>query len=162
MTCPVPKGYEQLKDCFGDIESYIDNNGHLNLHWEFTQLSRVLLPFPIPLSWDKNRVVTSFRCHKKMKGIFRSVFQEIQDEGLKDYIKNFGGCYHFRTQRNLGSKLSTHSWGIAIDLNTDTNQQGTDGDMDESLIELFKKYGFVWGGDWDKKDPMHLQFCSDY
>ncbi len=78
-------------------------------------------------------------------------------------MASFGGCFAYRPQRT-GSKLSTHSWGIAIDLNPATNQQGSDGNMDPKLVEIFRCARFQWGGDWKGKarDPMHFQFCTGY
>ncbi len=57
----------------------------------------------------------------------------------------------------------THSSGIAIDLNPETNRTGTPGDMDPQIVAVFKQHGFKWGGDWlGRKDPMHFQYCSGY
>ena len=98
-----------------------------------------------------------------MTRVFASVFASIQEGGLNTRIKSFGGCFAFRPQET-GSKLSTHSWGIAIDLNPETNLQAAVGDMDAGLIEIFRQAGFEWGGDWQGKtrDPMHFQFCTGY
>ena len=102
-------------------------------------------------------------CHKRMVEVFASVFDLVQARGLGSKIVSFGGCFAFRQQRT-GTKLSTHSWGIAIDLNTVTNPQGSAGDMDAGVIEIFRVAGFEWGGDWPGKlrDGMHFQFCSGY
>ena len=63
-----------------------------------------------------------------------------------------------------GDEASAHAWGIAIDLNPETNQQGTAGNMDYAVITAFREAGFKWGGDWTGKscDPMHFQFCTGY
>jgi hypothetical protein len=94
---------------------------------------------------------------------FPEVFAAIEREGLKDEIRSFGGCYNFRSKRTSG-KLSTHSWGIAIDLNLETNAQGTSGGMNPDVVEIFRRFAFKWGGDWSgkSKDPMHFQFCTGY
>jgi hypothetical protein len=94
---------------------------------------------------------------------YPSVFEAIEEEGLRSMVKTFGGCFNFRSKRT-GNKLSTHCWGIAIDLNPETNQQGITGDMDPGIVEVFRRFGFKWGGDWvgKSKDPMHFQFCTGY
>ena len=86
-----------------------------------------------------------------------------ETEQLARAVRSFGGCFNFRAKRS-GSKLSTHAWGIAIDLNPETNAMGGRGDMDLGIVAAFKSAGFVWGGDWagKNKDPMHFQFCSGY
>ena len=121
------------------------------------------LPFPLPLSWDKSQRVTQIRCHKLLVPVFSNLFARIQSAGLQDKITSFGGCFAFRPQRT-GTKLSAHAWGIAIDLNPETNQQGTRGNMDPDIVELFREAKFEWGGDWHGKscDPMHFQFCTGY
>jgi hypothetical protein len=37
------------------------------------------------------------------------------------------------------------------------NQRGTAGEMDRSVVAIFKKWGFAWGGDWHYTDPMHFE-----
>lgn len=66
---------------------------------------------------------------------------------------------------------SDHSWATALDLNAPTNGMNRSGrgwaaqhaagrtDMPEWLPELWKAYGFDWGGDFaNRQDPMHMQF----
>ena len=98
-----------------------------------------------------------------MAGIFTEVFARLQSAGLQGKISSFGGCFSFRPQRT-GTELSAHAWGIAIDLNPESNQQGTGGNMDTGVIKIFRAAGFEWGGDWQGKvrDPMHFQFCTGY
>ena len=47
--------------------------------------------------------------------------------------------------------------GNAVDLNVSTNQLGTEGDMPPRIVEIFERWGFVWGGDWSRPDPMHFE-----
>jgi hypothetical protein len=81
---------------------------------------------------------------------------DIQKKGLKNELKTFDGCFCIRSKRGL-TELSMHSWGLAIDINASTNKLGTIGDMNKDIVEIFKKYGFSWGGDWKRKDPMHFE-----
>ncbi len=102
-------------------------------------------------------------CHKQLQPGFEEVLQEIVRAGLQSKITSFGGCFSFRLQRT-GTKLSAHSWGIAIDLNPESNAQGTHGNMDPGIISIFGQAGFNWGGEWQGsvRDPMHFQFCTGY
>lgn len=159
----APNGLDQIKATFGDILSYIKDDGTLDPRWETDQLASAALPFGMPLSWDPAKIVSNIQCHKKLVALFPEVFAEVQRQGLKNQIRTYGGCFNFRSKRTSG-KLSTHSWGIAIDLNPDTNRQGKPGDMDPGIVDVFRQFGFTWGGDWPgpTKDPMHFQFCSGY
>jgi hypothetical protein len=121
------------------------------------------LPFAVALSWDAATTVNQITCHKLLVKVFDEVFQTLLTSGLREKVATFGGCFSFRSQRT-GSKLSTHAWGIAVDLNPATNAQGAAGDMDMGVIAIFQKAGFTWGGEWEgrSRDPMHFQFCSGY
>jgi D-alanyl-D-alanine carboxypeptidase len=158
-----PHGLDQIVSTFGDIFGYIRKDHTLDPRWQTEQLATLSLPFPIVLSWDRSRHVERITCHKLLKPTFEEVFQAILKAGLESKITSFGGCFSFRPQRS-GTKLSTHSWGIAIDLNPESNVQGTAGDIDPSIVAIFTKAGLAWGGDWQgrARDPMHFQFCTGY
>ena len=158
-----PHGIEQILATFGDIFGYIRPDRTLDPGWQAEFLDRAMLPFPMKLSWDPSRSVTQITCHKLLASIFADVFERIQSAGLEEKVTSFGGCFSFRPQRT-GTKLSAHSWGIAIDLNPGTNAQGTSGNMDPGIVQIFREVGFEWGGDWQgrTRDPMHFQFCSGY
>jgi hypothetical protein len=161
LACP--HGLDQIRTTFGDIFKYVLPDHTLDPRWQTDFLTLVALPFPVPLSWDKSRTVTQMTCHKLMAGIFTDVFGRLERAGLQEKVTSFGGCFSFRPQRT-GTTLSAHSWGIAIDLNPETNAQGTEGNMDQGVIGIFREAGFEWGGDWQGKvrDPMHFQFCTGY
>ena len=36
---------------------------------------------------------------------------------------------------------------------------GTVGEMDRTVVSIFKKWGFAWGGDWSYTDPMHFELA---
>jgi D-alanyl-D-alanine carboxypeptidase-like protein len=158
-----PHGLEEICGTFGDIFGYIAKDHTLDAAWESDFLTRIALPFPLTISWDHSQKVTVISCHRLLASAFTNVFDRIQSAGLQNKITSFGGCFSFRPQRT-GTKLSTHAWGIAIDLNPETNQQGGAGNMDPAVIATFRDAGFEWGGDWMGKtrDPMHFQFCTGY
>jgi hypothetical protein len=89
------------------------------------------------------------------------VFDQIKADGNWNRIATFDGTYVWRPKRD-GQKISTHSWGIAIDLNASTNQLGEIGDMPLEIIKPFVDEDWEWGGNWERKDCMHFQACHGY
>ena len=158
-----PRGLDEIISTFGDIFAYIGPDHTLGPGWQNNFLDRVALPFALPLSWDISRSVRQFTCHRLLVPIFTQVFDDLQNAGVQSKLTSFGGCFAFRPQRTA-TKLSAHSWGIAIDLNPETNQQGTAGRMDSDIVTIFRQNRFEWGGTWQgrRRDPMHFQFCTGY
>jgi LysM repeat protein len=160
---PSPHGLNAVLTAFGDIYGYLRDDGSLDPRWETEQLARAPLPFAIALSWDPTKQVRSICCHRRLTAKFQEVFGDIERRGLSGKVRTFGGCFNFRAKRS-GSKLSTHAWGIAVDLNPETNAMGREGDMPPGIVAAFRRAGFTWGGDWSgaNRDPMHFQYCSGY
>ena len=158
-----PNGLSEVIETFGDVASYISDDGTLAPAWSSAALARADLPRPLMLSWDHSQFVTRILCHKKLVGTVTQLFKALDEPGVRGSVKSYGGCFAFRPKRT-GSKLSTHSWGIAIDVNPETNPQGSAGDLDPAVVEVFRRFGFKWGGDWPGKvkDPMHFQYCTGY
>lgn len=66
---------------------------------------------------------------------------------------------------------SNHSWAVALDINAPTNGMNYAGqgwaaqhaagktDMPKWVVDLWKNYGFFWGGDYPRRqDPMHMEW----
>ncbi len=161
MDLRPPCGFQGICRVFGFIEGYVRDDGTLDPSWEEEMLGYARIPFYLPLSWAPEKKITRIRCHRLLAPVFEVLFQELVEGGLRPLVRTYGGCFCFRRMRG-GGHLSTHSWGIAIDLNPDTNRLGTPGDMAPELVELFENFGFTWGGTFSRPDPMHFQFCSGY
>lgn len=110
---------------------------------------------PVPILGEVN-------CHRAMIPQLRAALAEIAARGLADTInpEEYAGCYVPRfINRDPADGLSLHTWGIAVDLNVPGNLRGTQGEIDRTVVSIFKKWGFAWGGDWSYTDPMHFELA---
>ena len=160
----TPNGYGELIKTFGDPKQFITEDGRVDPKWEYSQMGFAQLPMPVFLAWDTSKLVSKIYCNREMIPVFTDVFMRIHTAGLWRFVQNYGGCYNWRMKR-VNSQLSTHCWGVSVDLNPSTNGLGTYGDQNAEVVDIFEDAGFVWGGRWTPKkacDPMHFQFCKGY
>jgi hypothetical protein len=161
VSIAPPTGLTGIIETFGDVHPYVAPDGSISPYWPEKILTTIKLPLTMRLSWDHKVSVYQLSCHHELKDVFSSVFEQIVRDGLAGKVLTFGGCYAFRSKRGA-AQYSTHVWGIAIDLNPETNAMGTPGNMDPEIIRVFAEHGFEWGGHFLRKDPMHFQFCQGY
>jgi hypothetical protein len=100
-------------------------------------------------------------CHRLLIPQLRGALQEVVDRGLDHLIdpSQYGGCWVPRhILFNPNRALSMHAWGIAVDFNVKGNEYGNrNPQMDPRIVQIFKKWGFNWGGDWRTPDGMHFE-----
>jgi hypothetical protein len=103
-------------------------------------------------------ILGTVTCNKLLFPQLRAALEEVVARGLADRIHpgEYAGCYYPRFIAG-STTLSNHSFGLALDLNVPGNQRGTAGEMDRTVVEIFKRWGFAWGGDWNWTDPMHFE-----
>jgi len=87
---------------------------------------------------------------------FHNLIEPIDTGGLDDW----GYCY--RMVRGTTDKLSNHSSGTALDLNSAHHALGKIGTFPAEKVPMIqalaKKYGLTWGGDYrGRKDEMHFE-----
>lgn len=88
---------------------------------------------------------------------------------LRNYLAPSAGVFNFR--KVAGQKnLSVHSFGAAIDLNTEFADYwvwsgGKPGRVPVyknkfpmEIVAIFEKHGFIWGGRWYHYDTMHFEY----
>lgn len=109
--------------------------------------------------------------HKDLAAIVQPALDEIRSKGLQKYIENCAGGLAVRNVTG-GTRLSNHSWGTAIDMNTIKYPYGVtfkpDGiytkagkvrDLNEfdkgfqQVAAIFKSKGMTW---LSNNDPMHV------
>ena len=161
---------EAIPDYFGRIT--LGNDGMPTERWERERLTTISTPYPLRLSWDLDTKVSRIRCAlavaQDLQAIFEDIFRHYDHDVSKVQAARmdiYGGCYNFRRKRGLAG-LSTHAYGIAIDLDPDRNGLGVKwekdkGMMPEAIVEIFERHGWTWGGRWkNRPDPMHFQATS--
>lgn len=154
-----PQGYDEVRATFSQHILGVD--GRPTRKWEMQNLALFDLPYPMDNAYVPGitRTISKIYCHRLVGPKFQLAFQSILNAGLEHEALEYGGCYVFRPVRG-SSRLSMHSWGIAIDINPQQNPLGSDGALHPGVIKAFEDVGFYWGGRFKhRKDPMHFEWC---
>lgn len=141
-------------------------------------------------AWEKANIITvrdlpgvpsrwHFQTHKLIEPYIREALRRAQ-LAAPDYHIERAASFVFRHQRHDPKRpLSYHSWGVAFDVDSVTNQAeqftaaGTPepwGDawqktwprgLPQAWVEAVESVGFAWGGRWRGfVDPMHFEFVG--
>jgi hypothetical protein len=187
----VPHGLRAIKARYGDPDVDSDLIGD-DTFWNEKLIVRSL-PFKMKNSWN-DVIVSKVRVHVDVWPSLEDALYEILMQAGERYLaeRNFrvdegvaledalrvageayliangyhvlGGIYNFRQMRGYPA-LSTHSWGIAIDINPHLAPFKEKPNQPRFIVDIFKARGWDWGGDWYPKynyDGMHFQACTGY
>lgn len=131
-------------------------------------MTNVYLPYTM---WMDDIKITKFKMNKDCAESLTRIFNYIWEENDKDIkkIKDqkldvWSGTWNIRPMRG-GHTLSTHSYGLAIDIAAPWNELGKKPGYnkfsftkDSVIVKAFKEEGWIWGGDWESRpDGMHFQ-----
>ena len=156
----------------GELDAFYGNprgpGGKADPAWEAANLVDITFP------WKLKGGQQTWKIHKRCLAAVDLALQTAWDHVGHDQAKiaaahldEFGGSYVYRANRNDASKLSNHSYGIALDFAPDENPNRSawkdDGTMlPKWFIEIWKTLGFRWGGDFTTtKDAMHFEAVFD-
>jgi hypothetical protein len=121
-------------------------------------------------SWPVGGGSVNTSCHRVVDPAARAALAEVSARGLAGAIdlantNTYGGCYGPREVRpaggTTGGSVSRHSWGQAIDMNTVSNCLGCVPRMNCTVVQIFRKYGFAWGGNFLTPDGMHFEWVGE-
>ncbi len=154
---PPPKNFDPgrirnedfFKKIYGSSESEVRSN-LVEINW-------------LPNSLNKKIMITSVNGVDKALQKVSDELDRLPDDMLK-YVKRLGGTFNWRPILNT-NRMSPHSYGIAIDINTAYSDywewekgSGYKNRIPMEIIEVFEKYGFIWGGKWFHYDTMHFEY----
>ena len=117
----------------------------------------------------------------KVNGVadkLKNLSKEIEKhEEWRPYFAENAGAFNYRAVSKTG-RMSAHSYGIAIDLNSQLTNYwrwgnsklsevdeliniNKDNQIPYEITQLFEKNGFIWGGRWYHYDTMHFEYRPD-
>ena len=134
---------------------------------------RNLVMWDVPDDLEIGVIPKRIYLHKTMIKPLEASFRALVKSGRVKELKTWDGCYNPRPIRGYerqwnrfvaegypqeGAKyLSSHAWGLAIDINAFENQLGKKPKLSAGLVKCFTDNGFVWGGTFKRLDGMHFE-----
>jgi hypothetical protein len=120
----------------------------------------------LPKTWGHTVAITSVNgVDRRLAAVSREL--DALSEGDKRYLYPPGGTYACRSVADTG-QTSMHAWGAAIDINpTFSNywfwrRRSYAGSyanrVPRSVVTIFERHGFIWGGRWAHFDTMHFEY----
>ncbi|MCI0473160.1 MAG: M15 family metallopeptidase [Ignavibacteria bacterium] len=120
----------------------------------------------VTISWTPSGTGLQVHSVNDVDGKLQQVADELDrmPSEFHKYFKKTAGTFNYRKIAGT-DRLSTHSYGIAIDINTDYSDYWR---WDKSvkyknkipieIVKVFEKHGFIWGGKWYHYDTMHFEY----
>ena len=142
----------ELKALFGEFAARPapDRPGYLEIDpaWEETHIATERVP-----------LLGHVTCNVALFPQIRGAVRELIELGLQDTVDSFSGCYARRfANRDPEQAISHHTWGVALDINVERNPFGAPPDQDPRMVEVFERWGFIWGGTFVRPDGMHFEY----
>lgn len=152
------------------------------------ELTMLHTPYSLTIAWDTTKSVNRFQIHRLAEPSMTKIMNELLSTyGEKDIkklgIDLFGGCYNNRPMRGTEQRhealmkagrkeeacqfLSTHAWGLAIDLDPARNSLKETSKTArfarpeyKAMIDIFYKHGWYSLGVEKNYDWQHFQFIK--
>jgi hypothetical protein len=176
----TPNGYTQIKALFGNPANA---DGSLNHAWLNANIKTVKPPDGWKLYYQASRTsstpTSGIQLHVLLHDSFTRALTDIWAEAKKQLpagatddevraslhaqrLDQTGGGFNFRPNTSDPSKLSLHSYGIAIDWDPVNNprQVPLKKTLPDWWFQIWANYGWHDGRHFKTPDPMHIQFAT--
>lgn len=161
---------ESMTKFYGQPWKIVSDGVILDPQFEPVHITRIDAPYDMWMGESKiTKIAVNKKCAQSLSIILDKIRRYTSAVERKEFqLDRYGGGFHFRPIRGVSgkltvNKLSTHGYGAAIDLAPALNPLGAFYDpakkmMPHEVIEIFKKEGWFWGGDFKTRpDCMHFQ-----
>ncbi|TVS05148.1 MAG: M15 family peptidase [Rhodobacteraceae bacterium] len=130
--------------------------------------SLVSVRYPRKRAQPRFAMTTKHCVAHQLDGAFAALAEQ-NDPALEKFFTKVGGSFNWRVIAGT-QRLSSHSFGIALDLNTELGgywrwegaREGSVGSYDnrypKNLVSTLERFGFIWGGKWHHYDGMHFEY----
>lgn len=136
------------------------------------QMQKYLVQIDVPIINKKGKKDSmTLTVHKKLAAEIKAAFADMAEAGFPIKPEATAG-YNWRMMASNNSKVSHHSYGCVVDVNWTSNgapytgwdyKPGKDPySVTPDIVNIWKKHGFYWGGDWKGyyNDPMHFTYTN--
>ena len=140
------------------------SNGQVSKKWFSENMVKWTPPYTIYYSDGKRTPLKTIFLHKKVVSVYTAAFTEVKNtfepKEINDLRLNIsGGAFNYRVIRG-GNRLSTHAFGIAIDMDPARNpypKKWKEGMINREFCDILMKHGIWWRGHNGDVDAMHFQ-----
>jgi peptidoglycan hydrolase-like protein with peptidoglycan-binding domain len=161
-----PLTASQMQSQFGPIEFKIQSDkSSIKITNNFQAKKMTTIEIPQIKSLPPY-FTSKLNVHKAAAPQFLKLFSEWEKAGLLNRVLTYDGSFNPRLIRGSSTTLSTHAFGIAIDINVQWNGLGVNpalvgqkGSVRE-LVPIANKLGFYWGGHFGRRDGMHFEIAK--
>ncbi|MGH1601424.1 SH3 domain-containing protein [Campylobacter majalis] len=123
----------------------------------------------VDVVWLRDFVATKVKFNSKngASKALQNVSDELNemaksDPSILEFLTPLSGTFKWRNIAKT-TRLSTHSYAIAIDINVAKSHywqwhEKRENLIPEKIVHVFEKHGFIWGGRWEHFDTMHFEY----
>lgn len=150
---------EEIEHHFGRLDYRELTGGWVELQGAFED--RFLISVELPCIYKPRRM------HRKIMPSVSKALHVIERNAEFDPDYEYIEEMQFWAPRHIAydkkRRLSSHTWGIAFDINPWENMPGASNPaIPDKIVQIFENVGFIWGGRFSNKDYMHFEPRPDF